>query len=479
QIEYDMDEEDRKWLNLFMSKKRTSSIDPRYLTAFETLMDHIEKGWFEIQRQKKYENLTIQDIQAKSDACCEICDKNDCENSNCIVFCDGCDLAVHQMCYGVPFIPEGEWLCRKCMVSPSNPVSCLLCPNEGGAFKQTTNNKWAHVLCADWVPETSFVNLDTMEPIANVDQIPKSRWKLLCYICKQKQGAPIQCSIKSCTTAFHATCAREAKFYMKIKLNKYNVLDWKVFCHRHTPMKFKDKVIYDEAQKKLLEKFSTLPKQTKYKRKDSTASKSARAHQQSFSTEEIIVPSSLYKSSLQIIASFNLTQPEWFVTGVCQYWSLKKQRYRGAYLIKRLHLEPWTAKIPTNLGGEQEHQSEHESLLAKRTELERILMLTELIRKRERVKAKLYRSITQYWEAFFVPQKSLLLWAVSKLQRMDNMFLFAEPVTDEIAPLYSTIVKKPMDFSTITNKINSNCYFNIEDFKADVTLIYDNCMTYN
>jgi hypothetical protein len=31
-----------------MSKKRTSSIDPSYLTAFETLMDHIEKGWFEI-----------------------------------------------------------------------------------------------------------------------------------------------------------------------------------------------------------------------------------------------------------------------------------------------------------------------------------------------------------------------------------------------------------------------------------------------
>jgi bromodomain-containing protein 7/9 len=52
------------------------------------------------------------------------------------------------------------------------------------------------------------------------------------------------------------------------------------------------------------------------------------------------------------------------------------------------------------------------------------------------------------------------------LFRMDNMFLFAEPVTDEIAPLYSTMIKKPMDFSTITNKINSNCYFNIEDFKV-------------
>ena len=55
----------------------------------------------------------------------------------------------------------------------------MLCPNEGGAFKQTVNGEWVHLLCAIWVPETRVANEVFMEPVTGVEKINKQRWKLV------------------------------------------------------------------------------------------------------------------------------------------------------------------------------------------------------------------------------------------------------------------------------------------------------------
>ncbi|PUU75638.1 hypothetical protein B9Z19DRAFT_1130944 [Tuber borchii] len=124
------------------------------------------------------------------------CDDGECENSNAIVFCDWCYLAVHQECYGVPHIPEGQRLCRKCLAMPNktahapNPLrlkstnhknyrTSYSTPDTDGAFKQATNTKWAHFLCVIWISEVILGNTSYMEPVDGMNSEPKSRWKLV------------------------------------------------------------------------------------------------------------------------------------------------------------------------------------------------------------------------------------------------------------------------------------------------------------
>ena len=45
---------------------------------------------------------------------------------------------------------------------------------------------------------------------------------------------------------------------------------------------------------------------------------------------------------------------------------------------------------------------------------------------------------------------------------------FAFPVTDTIAPGYSSIILHPMDFSTMTAKIESAEYANVMEFKVSL-----------
>lgn len=203
---------DMEWLDSVNAERKKEQGDRVSCETFEVVMDRLEKDWFDLVRFRhtyflafipelcrQTKNLPKPDLVMPSeDSTCAICDDSEGENTNAIVFCDGCNLAVHQDCYGVPYIPEGQWLCRKCTVSPETPVvspapplffeviltapvsqSCILCPNEGGAFKQTVLGDWVHLLCAIWIPETRVMNETFMEPITDADKIPKQRWRLV------------------------------------------------------------------------------------------------------------------------------------------------------------------------------------------------------------------------------------------------------------------------------------------------------------
>ncbi|XP_070631008.1 bromodomain-containing protein 9 isoform X5 [Bos indicus] len=70
-------------------------------------------------------------------------------------------------------------------------------------------------------------------------------------------------------------------------------------------------------------------------------------------------------------------------------------------------------------------------------------------------------------------------WSTSSASSRDPHGFFAFPVTDAIAPGYSMIIKHPMDFGTMKDKIAANEYKSVTEFKADFKLMCDNAMTYN
>jgi len=45
---------------------------------------------------------------------CAVCSGLDETKFNKIVLCDGCDFAVHQVCYDLPKVPRGDWYCKPC-----------------------------------------------------------------------------------------------------------------------------------------------------------------------------------------------------------------------------------------------------------------------------------------------------------------------------------------------------------------------------
>eukprot|EP00557_Chaetoceros_sp_GSL56_P014429 CAMPEP_0176484286 /NCGR_PEP_ID=MMETSP0200_2-20121128/4372_1 /TAXON_ID=947934 /ORGANISM="Chaetoceros sp., Strain GSL56" /LENGTH=1594 /DNA_ID=CAMNT_0017880747 /DNA_START=2820 /DNA_END=7604 /DNA_ORIENTATION=- len=183
-------------------------------------------------------------LEEDENAVCDICGDGESSGENRIIFCDSCDISVHQHCYGVDTVPHGDYFCRACEyykkhnVSPSPleeglksktkapfSVKCELCPKTHGAFVQTqvidnprqkepTEAKWVHFLCAKWqglkilenVAEGGGYELmvENVQPIKDHFRIVETR----CYLCEGMRGSYNKCRHDGCNRWMHVTCAR-------------------------------------------------------------------------------------------------------------------------------------------------------------------------------------------------------------------------------------------------------------------------------
>ncbi|KAI0091425.1 hypothetical protein BDY19DRAFT_930368 [Irpex rosettiformis] len=467
QVEYDMDDQDREWLESVNADRRKEQLDKVSYEVFEIVMDKLEKEWFDLTKTIPKPDLAM----PSEDSTCAICDDSEGENTNAIVFCDGCNLAVHQDCYGVPYIPEGQWLCRKCTVSPENPVSCILCPNEGGAFKQTVQGEWVHLLCAIWVPETRVANDVFMEPITGVDKISKPRWRLKCSLCDIRMGACIQCIKSSCTLAFHATCARKEKLLMPMKATQGSEAPvLACYCEKHLPREQAEA----RAVALALEMADGAGESDNQK-----SSKTARAYAKTYKLGPPLVPKIIVDRIMQYIGKVTLRQKREFVVLVCKYWSLKREARRGAPLLKRLHLEPWTASNSGRNQSEEDKVIKLEFLRKLKADLDKVRELAELTKKREVQKILQARAVYNLLNRTLLPFQTALRNAFSKIVSFDRLDFFKSPVSRIDVPDYYDIIKRPICWDVIERKLNDYEYLDLDDFKEDVHLVLSNAILYN
>ncbi|XP_035265563.1 protein Jade-3 [Anguilla anguilla] len=232
---YDLDDMDLYWLqelNAELGEMGEAAVDE---LTMERVMEALERQCHD-NMNHAIETEEGLGIEYDEDVICDVCRSPDSEEGNDMVFCDKCNICVHQACYGIVKVPDGNWLCRTCVLGID--PQCLLCPKKGGAMKATrAGTKWAHVSCALWIPEVSIACPERMEPITKVSHIPPSRWSLICSLCKLKTGACIQCSVKSCTIPFHVTCAFEHSLEMKTILDEGDEVKFKSYCLKHSKTK--------------------------------------------------------------------------------------------------------------------------------------------------------------------------------------------------------------------------------------------------
>ncbi|RYP45917.1 hypothetical protein DL768_007785 [Monosporascus sp. mg162] len=394
-VEYDMDEQDDMWLEGYNAQRKSQGLNAVTREVFEITITKIEKEWHALEKRIPKPNpkppqthrprsssaaAVNGEPQAgeEQDSKCAICDDGDCENTNAIVFCDGCDLAVHQECYGVPFIPEGQWLCRKCQLIGRGIPTCIFCPNSDGAFKQTNSSKWAHLLCAMWIPEVTLGNHTFMEPVMDVEKVPKSRWKLTCYICNQQMGACIQCGNKACYQAFHVTCARRARLFLRMKNSSgaLDVLDGgtnlKALCDKHCPSEYAKENDVVQATKNAKKFYKKTMRGRIWANNQASAMVLAATHRNALTEHPPdesqmtgaklsavlgdkkgqpgkpiwklpsgapVIPQAVFETVEASLQRFTFLKRKEFISDACRYWTLKREMRRGAALLKRLQLQ--------------------------------------------------------------------------------------------------------------------------------------------
>lgn len=316
-----------------------------------------------------------------------------------------------------------------------------------------------------WIPEVSLGNHTFMEPVMEVEKVPKNRWRLNCYICNQRMGACIQCSNKNCYQAFHVTCARRGRLYLKMKNNSQGALAFldgsmhlKAFCDQHCPSDYAKETGVVQATKHAKKFYRRSMKGRIWADSQASAVQLAATHRHAITEHPPdesqmtgakmsavladtkkkgqpskpiwklpsgapIIPQAVFDAVDSSLQRFPIGKRKDFVAEACHYWTLKREARRGAALLKRLQLQMETfSSMELTRRSFAAMGSSGKARLTRRIEfaemlvrdLEQLKSLSEDVVKREAAKLEAAEMEQDFVDTCYFPVYKMLIPVIEK-----------------------------------------------------------------
>ncbi|KAI9222819.1 Bromodomain-containing protein, partial [Blastocladiella britannica] len=98
---------------------------------------------------------------------------------------------------------------------------------------------------------------------------------------------------------------------------------------------------------------------------------------------------------------------------------------------------------------------------------------------RERARVAALEHVARGVAVSGAPLRPRIMALLAAIVEHDKYHFFASPVDSDLYPDYLDVVARPMDLSTVGVKAELGMYTTLEDFEADLELVWANCIEFN
>ena len=316
-------------------------------------------------------------------------------------------------------------------------------------------------------------------------------------------GACVQCGNKNCFVAFHVTCARRARLFLKMKSAhggpaNIDASVLKAYCDKHVPSDWRRENDVDAAtadaqefyhhtmrgrlwadsQQSALAIVSSQNQTAQAPGEEQNQPAMPRIHltvggnkrkanQRAKLVWKLpsgapVVPQTVYNSVETSLQRFMVRKRKEYVAEACKYWTLKREARRGAALLKRLQLQMETFSsmevtrrnfAGMGAAGKPRLQRRIDFSAGLLQDLERLQLLCDEVKEREREKLADAEMLKDIVDTVYCPISALLWPIVERAQSLDGKGAFREGFDDLRSKLearfYTSVAKFSSDFRAV------------------------------